>query len=495
MRQSGSAQSSTSKVFMLAGQQLSLVAQSPSYADGTSAIYYSRPGVNGDASIIAINGPAFCEPGQPCPTTIRTPTGSLVIDGRASLSTSGRFAAVYGNYYQAPPYSVRLVDFVAGTVVVIGPQPAHEGQFVADDGTILSGRDGGVRLSGPKGTVDLTPVGSMGRAMLARDASRIVYDGPIDGIHVLEVASNTDRLVVAGFLPMLAADGRTFAYLNGGQVWIADAITGASRLLTMEAEPIVDLAISGDGSRVFAVTESGRLLSVNTANGAAAQMLGAVGPLAYGLAFPPVPGSYNELIGYFAQDFAPDLRVSGVRATALENKTDRIAIQIPWEAKADPQAEVILRFNEPAWEQLVRIGVFPILGSTFALAGGFPAATAYVIREDWSTVVYTARPGDVLHLYATGWGPVDGTIQDGQPTPVDRLYRITSPCQWMATGFPSRQQRPFEVLFAGLAPTLTGIYQFDFRIPADWSDATFAVSCSSGATTYIGTPDLLSIQQ
>ena len=33
--------------------------------------------------------------------------------------------------------------------------------------------------------------------------------------------------------------------------------------------------------------------------------------------------------------------------------------------------------------------------------------------------------------------------------------------------------RPIDVVFAGLAPGLIGIYQFDFRIPLDWPYPVF----------------------
>ena len=75
------------------------------------------------------------------------------------------------------------------------------------------------------------------------------------------------------------------------------------------------------------------------------------------------------------------------------------------------------------------------------------------MHEDFSAVVTDAspvRPGEVLHLYATGLGPVDAS------------GRATLPWEWM---WISLGDRPAEVLYVGLAPGLPGFYQVDVRTP------------------------------
>jgi len=49
---------------------------------------------------------------------------------------------------------------------------------------------------------------------------------------------------------------------------------------------------------------------------------------------------------------------------------------------------------------------------------------------------------------------------------------MTSACVWKALGV-LNDPRPIDVVFAGLAPGLIGIYQFDFRIPLDWPYPVF----------------------
>jgi uncharacterized protein (TIGR03437 family) len=484
LRQTGSTQSTTSKVFVLANGVLTLVAQGPAFVSvpGGPPWIYNRPSLSGDGSILAINGPSPCLPSWLCTTTIEGQGATLQIDGNASLSPNGRFAAVYGNYDQVAPNSLRLVDFARGTVTVLGPQPAVEGQFVTDQGAWLVGHNNGVRVRGPKGDVDLVPSAPMFRALLAPDASRIVY-GDLYQIHVLDVASGIDRSLFSGSMPMLANDGRTIAYLDGKagslQAWLADAVSGATRQLTAEHDGLIDLAIAGDGSQVFAVTSLGRVIAVRIATGAVTELLGSPGPAA-SLSYFAVPGSYNEVRGDFPADYEPDVRVNGIRAPILNRQPGRIEIQIPWEANPDPLGQVVLRSSDPAWaDQLLRGGVLALDG--IFLSDAF--------HQDWSGAVTAsapARPGEVIHIYGTGGGAVDGMVADGKPTPVDRLYRMTTLCDWRINSYVVSQAA--DVPFAGLAPGLVGLYQVDLRIPENWTFPMFSAICYTPQSSSFPTP-------
>jgi hypothetical protein len=108
--------------------------------------------------------------------------------------------------------------------------------------------------------------------------------------------------------------------------------------------------------------------------------------------------------------------------------------------------------------------------------------------ENWVNSGSPARPREVIHFYGSGWGPVDRTVQTGQPTSSDRIYRITLPCRWRATGASTEpsSESSFEEAFAGLAPGLVGVYQLDLRIPPDWDAPVFDVFCtwSSGSNAF-----------
>jgi uncharacterized protein (TIGR03437 family) len=72
-----------------------------------------------------------------------------------------------------------------------------------------------------------------------------------------------------------------------------------------------------------------------------------------------------------------------------------------------------------------------------------------------------ASAGDVLVIYCTGLGPVDQRVEAGAAAPSDPLARTVNAVSVTVAG------RPLQVLFAGLAPGYTGLYQVNALMPAD----------------------------
>jgi uncharacterized protein (TIGR03437 family) len=64
-----------------------------------------------------------------------------------------------------------------------------------------------------------------------------------------------------------------------------------------------------------------------------------------------------------------------------------------------------------------------------------------------------AKPGDILTLYGVGFGPVTPNIPAGQL--VQQLNMLTLPLQLSIGGLPA------SLLYDGLAPDFTGLYQFN----------------------------------
>ncbi|MBI1896069.1 MAG: hypothetical protein HYS04_05960, partial [Acidobacteria bacterium] len=61
-----------------------------------------------------------------------------------------------------------------------------------------------------------------------------------------------------------------------------------------------------------------------------------------------------------------------------------------------------------------------------------------------------------------GFGPVVPQPPSGSAAPIEPLSFVTDS---MACELDTGVIQPIEVLFAGLAPQLTGVYQFDLRLP------------------------------
>jgi uncharacterized protein (TIGR03437 family) len=504
-RQRGTNQSAISKVFALSAAGLQLIKQSSFNAIVPGAPIYTRPSVSGDDTVLAINWYPWYSCGSSCsilevPSNILlTPTAQTPYGGVARISPNGRFALLYGIHVGPPPsipppqVQSALLDLTNGAMTVMGAQPAGSGQVVANDGTVLLQSGSQVQLVGPAGTVSIAPAAPMINVQLAADAGRVVYD-TYKAIHVLDVRSGNDRQVALGYFPILAGDGQRFSYLNpsdGGvlsynsvnQVWLGDALSGTVTQLTQEPDGIAEQVITGDGRTVFAATTTGRVLSIDVSGGTVTQLLDSAPSQVVSLARPAVPGSYNFLAG--TSDTSLQIRIGGIPAIVLGAmlQPSEVVFQVPWEVQPDPSAAVVLWGREPAWEQVISTGVAAMKG----FAVGLDSNGDFAIHQDWSRLVDRndpARPGEIIHIYGVGWGPVDGTVTSGQPTPTDRLYRITAPCQWDASDQVLGQtfaEYPFEALFAGLAPGLIGLYQFDFLIPSDWSSRIFNPLCRIGS--------------
>jgi hypothetical protein len=80
-----------------------------------------------------------------------------------------------------------------------------------------------------------------------------------------------------------------------------------------------------------------------------------------------------------------------------------------------------------------------------------------IARENWEqTYVGPVRTGEIIHVYAIGFGPVSPELPYGFPAPsAEPLARITQPLTCSNA----------EILYAGLAPgTIERVYQIDLRI-------------------------------
>jgi uncharacterized protein (TIGR03437 family) len=139
--------------------------------------------------------------------------------------------------------------------------------------------------------------------------------------------------------------------------------------------------------------------------------------------------------------------------------------QIPWETPTpEPlrylSTAVVLSGGDPYFD-----AAFPVsLGSVQAASAGGSLQAIHASNSTPITPANPAYPGEVIYLYATGLGPVEPGVPSGQPPPSGQISRITLPWEFLLD-VAHEPQRPAEVLFAGLAPTLIGFYQINIRLP------------------------------
>ena len=84
-----------------------------------------------------------------------------------------------------------------------------------------------------------------------------------------------------------------------------------------------------------------------------------------------------------------------------------------------------------------------------------------------------AKPGDVITLYSTGFGPTNPAVAPGALA--TGITPTASPVTVMIGNLQA------EVLYAGLSPnSISGLYQINVRVPASTPDGDIPVTASVG---------------
>jgi uncharacterized protein (TIGR03437 family) len=111
----------------------------------------------------------------------------------------------------------------------------------------------------------------------------------------------------------------------------------------------------------------------------------------------------------------------------------------------------------------------------------YPESTEQLVaqRLDGSLVsdAAPAKPGELLVLYVAGMGLTDSSaVTDGAASPGSPLANaLVQPALTM-------DGEPVHILFAGLTPTLVGLYQVDFEVPQDAQNGYHAFVLTQSGT-------------
>jgi enamine deaminase RidA (YjgF/YER057c/UK114 family) len=89
------------------------------------------------------------------------------------------------------------------------------------------------------------------------------------------------------------------------------------------------------------------------------------------------------------------------------------------------------------------------------------------VHQDFSGQITSGQParaGEIIHLYGSGFGPVTPPVPEGVSAPAGALSWTVDPVT--CGGLDANGNTiPLKVLFAGLAPGMTGTYQLDVQLP------------------------------
>ncbi|HEU0124545.1 MAG TPA: hypothetical protein VFQ91_28700 [Bryobacteraceae bacterium] len=492
--------------------------------------YYDQIEVTGDADnspqLVTVLLNVLPEGSNPGPEV--TPSGMIFITkqgqnpGSQSVTFNhlGRGSATYdssrlGSWYETAPGYGRATPNAPGSIVI---QPALAGLTpgvrrgvvtfqVQEDGSVRT-----VNLLSVVAPPDAGLKDGRGAASCAAPSLRVESTALRDGFSA--------RVGEAVTVEVKAADecGNLLTPLAGG--------TGAQVIARPEnGDPQVPLAHIGNGVwrgtwRPVRAATSTRLTIVAVflgtaadviagrsqagkvelngsilAQGAAAAPLLTAGGVVHAATFesgvPIAPGSLITLYGAKLSDGAgqapgvplpstlngTEVRLGDRPLPLLFTSDGQVNAQVPYDVPVDTQHQISVKRGEA-------IAVPETLTVSSAQPGIFTksqngSGQGAIVKQDGITLAEPGTPaqrGEVIVIYCSGLGPVSPAIEAGRAAPASPLSGVVNPVTVTIGG----QQG--QILFAGLAPGFSGLYQINVYVPqnAPTGDAVEVLIESAG---------------
>jgi uncharacterized protein (TIGR03437 family) len=176
--------------------------------------------------------------------------------------------------------------------------------------------------------------------------------------------------------------------------------------------------------------------------------------------------------------------IGGIQAPLYYVSATQINAQIPFELTAGNQYEVIVSANG-ALTTPQPIQLTDAVPSIFQFNSG-----AVVAEHQDGTLVSDsspAAPGEYVAIYLTGLGATNIPVPSGTASPSSPLATV------LDTPVLTLNGTRIPTLFAGLTPTLVGLYQINFQIPQTLATGEYQLLISQSGT--VSNQTILSVQQ
>jgi uncharacterized protein (TIGR03437 family) len=171
-----------------------------------------------------------------------------------------------------------------------------------------------------------------------------------------------------------------------------------------------------------------------------------------------------------------EVLVNGVRAPLLAvarvNGLEQINFQVPYEIQGAAAVSLTVKRNTVPGV-VVEVPVLPLQPGVFTLDG----VRAVVLHHADNTLVTAERPlraGEFAYFYATGLGAVAEPPPSGTAAPAEPPAHAQAPVRVRLGGVEC------EVLFAGLAPGLAGVFQINIRVPESLTSGDHELIVTAG---------------
>jgi uncharacterized protein (TIGR03437 family) len=479
--------------------------------------YYSIEAatLNGDGSVMGIIARRDCYGGSGCVPVpkYRTEIAGTEFRGRMNLSRNGRFALLLGDGSMTSLGA--LVDLSSGQrfewLDNMYALPRYGRRRVTSRGTALLAAPTELRLVELDSSTSVPVPDPPLEAVIDDEGRAAVYEAAQTGsigreLVYVDLGSGAVRLLATSAVPIepcLSNDGQVLLFISSAQpsgvaqMFVMGADGAGLHQLTQDPSGITEIVLSGNGRVAYAVSAAGRLFRLDVESGATEQIIGRSMYLtapSTSITPYPVPGSAFSIVGRGFADSADSaapplpLGLNGLellldgRPLPLQTVTPtNIVFQLPWEVtlgkhrlEVKTEGDAVFETAPPIELEILHeaFAQFEPLGEQFRRSvSGAPYALA--AHYDFGSLVTRekpARPGEVIHLYMTGLGPVEPAVESGAPSPSNPPARLRLPlsCHFAPKDIYT-SERPAEILFAGLAPGFAGYYQLTIRIPQDVS--------------------------
>jgi uncharacterized protein (TIGR03437 family) len=468
------------------------------------------PDVSGDGSVVAYTSHLFCLFPTHCVSGVQNNgniagadiSPDLLGNGLIRLSGNKQYALMVGGVRT----TTRFIDLSTGKVTALPSyMPIGDGrQALTDDGSVLLQTEPGL---GPQTVWLWNPVAARvlnlnylaTQACVSRSGAKVVYAATVmvandfdAWLIVHDVPAGTERVLVSvpltsnapAFFARITNDGQTVLYLANDafgiqQAFLINTDGTNQQQLTYAPEGITEATLSGYGNVAYATTAAGRLLQIDTASGAItelSQVTAKVSAISRAAA-----GSLAQLTGTGLAT-VNQVYLNSEPAPVYSASETTVVFQIPWENSRTNPADIVVEDTSASPFDSGLQALVPPINPAFLPLKFDITKPSLALHQDFSgsvTVDRPALPGEIVHFYMTGLGPVTGTVATGVTAPVGGPLQITvnTPTCSFADG--PGAPIPALVLFSGLAPGLVGLSQLDLQIPFGLLRSPASVDCSS----------------
>jgi uncharacterized protein (TIGR03437 family) len=254
-------------------------------------------------------------------------------------------------------------------------------------------------------------------------------------------------------------------------------------------EGVVSGILSGDNTTALAATPLGRIIRISVPSGKIDELAGPTPQL--NQIQNTASGSVSWISGaaLAAGGTLPKVQVGDFEAPIISAESALVKFQIPWEVRPGQNVEVRLQYGDPPPFESVLTYPSATLTPRFLNPMASPFSVGLVPpglanHEDFRSYVTPsnpALPGETIHFYMAGAGPVTPSISTGQKTPTSgpahrAVYRPLN-CTVTNITMASTQELNAPVRFLGLAPGYLGLYQMDIQVPQGLVNANSPLSC------------------